>query len=238
MPLPQDLPHTNVPAENIADIAPIIRDDEPVTFDDSDNNSIASWDVIPSPHHRISSINGPPRWHEEHRNFQGHEFESGWYLAEIPQIPHLDISDGRHHRLDPKAIEFVPAPNTKDRTNPPEILRISQGTVDIVEALLNPPAYTFRQRCMATIQLPWVRKVVGQNLVFDSTPGVNRQVLSKFSPLRTYGLALGLPVEFYRWLGGIEEQARINEFKIPIKRLEQGRATLAEVKEGLTLYEE
>lgn len=90
---------------------------------------------------------------------------------------------------------------------------------DTIEWLLSPPIFPLRQHSVATIGLPWVYNVVGNELVFDGSPGVNRLVLSKDSETRRIGQHLGLPTEYYRWLCGIGEQAGINEFKIPIIRL-------------------
>lgn len=87
---------------------------------------------------------------------------------------------------------------------------------------------------MVLIELPWVQQVLGNDLVFDSRPGLNRLILSKESKLRIMGTELtnlGLPMEYYRWLCGTEEQSRINVFKIPSARLAQGHEVLRRARE-------
>lgn len=50
---------------------------------------------------------------------------------------------------------------------------------------------------MTTIELPWNREIVGNQLVFDSKPGLNRLIFAEDSEIRRVGEELGMPKEYH-----------------------------------------
>ena len=67
---------------------------------------------------------------------------------------------------------------------------------------------------MTTIELPWNREIVGNKLVFDSKPSLNRLILTEDSEIRRTGEELDMPKEHHRWLCGIHGQVFAEDSEI------------------------
>lgn len=147
-----------------------------------------------------------------HDNYPG--IYHGPYNFLPPTAPTRDVSQSHF---------FEPLATTTNRGQQqlpvrPEV-PANLRTQEIISILLNPPVKFYTSNNIITLELPWVKQVVGDHLVFDPTPGLNRQVLKSTSEIRTRSLELGLPIEYYSWLCGKDGWGKINELKIPVARL-------------------
>jgi hypothetical protein len=197
------------------------NDPAPKHQDQTDKDSVSSWDFIPEPHNWTASIHGPPPGHIDRAAWEQSQPSRNSAPVQIPGPALNPITAISQLVLNPSAAVFVP-----HSTTPATIAQKKLTFRALVDKLLNPPHRPNDRDGFVTIEWPFVIQTI-QEPQFkdwaDDIPyqqSISRRELVAGSDLDKFGAQFGMPEEYLQWLRGKSHNKNI--LSIPRVRLQGG----------------
>ncbi|KAF2280774.1 uncharacterized protein EI97DRAFT_438221 [Westerdykella ornata] len=174
---------------------------------DDDAESVSSYDFIPSPHNRVATLNGPPRWHEDftNRSQQAGMTQAGFHASQLATPPSADMQTTL--AFNPNAPYFQPTTPTTTQPRLDDWIEV-QRVQALVSALINAPGIATDPKDRVTVDLSYVHSVLPSGyMIWDSR--LHRTVLRADTDLARRGEELGLAPRYLAWLRGLDSSVNI-----------------------------